>query len=424
MDLWSIARVSSSGQDVEGQVPANQRWADANGHNVTRLVELKASAYKPSKLTKLIEEVQGAKPDGIILRRADRLSRQGIEHGLTMVSRLRQARVKVFLSDMGIDITQADKLTLAALFHVAWQESKTKGDRTLDNHAVIASRGAWMGLPAYGYEVHNSKTLNAYLAVCEEEAGIARELFRRCAEGASLRELTAWLNHTAKTRRGKQWDTSTVRKMLRHKPYATGSTALTSTPKDEDGNPIESRRLEWDHEHPVIVSRELFDAAQASLSSRRNRDCYARDDTLEALEGAIVCSRCGGRLYLATQHKNGHAYVRYQCRMGHGMRKDKAEAYVAGLMTGHLMVAGVDVAPKTPRQETELEALRKELARTNAATAEGRARITELWARIDELGDQPDEAEPETVVWVDVSLYETGTWAERRELCRKAGIRI
>lgn len=432
MQLVSVVRVSTKGQDTEGQIPANQRWAEANGHTIVKTIPIKDSAYKAgSQLDRKLDEILAAKPEGIVMRRADRLSRRGIERGLATIRRIRTAGVRLFFADLG-DAAEANELLLSALFYVAHEESRVKAERTLDNHGVIANRGAWMGVARFGYSVADPGQLNARLIVNDAEVKILTGLFEQCRDGASLNELEEWaasLGYVRPTPKGEKTERpwkpkgAQLRKLLDCEAYVTGQTELTSTPKDGDGDPIESKRITWTHSHPPIIDRELFDAAQAAKGSRRNRQDYARDDTLEGLEGALRCSKCGGKLYLARQVKKGRTYVRYQDRAGHGMRRDKAERYVADMMTGHLMVTGVDIAPAAPRQETELESLRRELARCNAATDEGFARIVELRRQIAEIGT-PAEPEPGTVAWVDVSMYETADWPKRRELVRKAGIKI
>lgn len=436
MKLWSIARVSSTGQDTEGQVPANQRWADANGHTITRTVELKASAYKPSKLAELLEEATNAKPDGIVLRRADRLSRQGIRHGLDMMHRFRTAGVKVFLADMGDDAIEADDMLMSALFYGAYKESKVKSDRATDNHMVIADHKAWMGVPPFGYTVVSNGTLNAQLVPSEDEARIVVEMFKRCADGGTLRGLERWaasLGYVRPTPRGvkseRPWKPTgaQIRKILDREAYATGQTELTSTPKDRDGNVVESKRRTWTHEHAALISRELFDAAQASKNERRTRENYDRDDTILELEGAVTCVKCGHKMYLRNKKINGRYYERYECRCGHGMRRDKLVQFVAGKMTGHIMVTNVERAPVTPTpQHDELTRLRKELSRCNPATDDGWERATELRARMAELESSDTQAAIPVpmVTWVDVSEYSSQDWAGRRELCRQAGITI
>src|SRR5689334_25334746 len=108
MDLWSVVRVSTQGQDVEGQRPANQAWAKANGHTITKTVPIKASAFKPGRaLDKHLDEIIAAKPEGIVMRRFDRLTRRGMEYGLAITRKLRQAGIKLYLADLG-DATEAD----------------------------------------------------------------------------------------------------------------------------------------------------------------------------------------------------------------------------------------------------------------------------------------------------------------------------
>lgn len=442
MQLVSVVRVSTSGQDTEGQVPANRKWAAANGHTIVRVVEIKASAFKvgtddkPTPLDRELAAILATEPEGIVMRRLDRLSRQGIERGLSTIRRIREAGVKLYFADMG-DSAEINELVAAALFHVAAEESRVKSERTRDNHAIISSRDAWSGLAAFGYRTAGTGELNARLEVSEAEASVVREMFQWCAEGASTREIAAWLTDRALTPRGNAWSQAQVRKMLNHEAYATGVTTLTSTPRKPNGKPDVSRRITWDHKHAPIIDRALFDAAHASLADRRNRITYTRDDTLEGLEGALTCSKCsklgkpGQRLYIARQHKHGKTYQRYQCRVGHGMTRSKAEAAVAERMQGHLTVNNVTVTPdRADPTATALAEAKADLARTNPATAEGRARTQQLWDTIDALEAEVDSQDAattdrsQTLVWLDATGYATSDWAERRRLVREAGINI
>src|SRR6266545_3719021 len=84
----------------------------------------------------------------------------------------------------------------------------------------------------YGYRyVRKSDHTEARYEVCEPEATIVRELFRRyVADGVSIAELARWLSEQQlPTRTGKaRWDRSTVWGMLRNPAYA-GRAAFSKT---------------------------------------------------------------------------------------------------------------------------------------------------------------------------------------------------
>ena len=126
-----------------------------------------------------------------------------------------------------------------------------------------------------------------------------------------------------KPMKGKIWDKSTIRVMLKNKHYA-GWVVFGGHKTErfyENGQTIKKRNMPVDPDeviiskgrHTPIVSQELFDAAQAKFTNnpKAKWDAPLRN----ILSGIMFCSKCGKAIAL---HPYKKAKDRYECRNRNG----------------------------------------------------------------------------------------------------------
>ena len=168
-----------------------------------------------------------------------------------------------------------------------------------------AEQGQWAaGAIPFGYVLGEDGKL--HLGDPDDVATV-REMFRRYAAGASLRELADWLiakgiRRGKKAEREYKWTPTTISEMLRNDAYlGVAAYGKSSSSKYRQRNPkrkrIEHDRESWiirDDAHPAIIDRELFDAVGAALKSNRRNVGRKGARGEFALRGMVRCAKCGG----------------------------------------------------------------------------------------------------------------------------------
>ena len=130
-----------------------------------------------------------------------------------------------------------------------------------------SGKSGYADFVCFGYK----RDSNGGLIVDEPNAEIVRRLFRMRADGASLETISNWLyeqgipSPTGRSR----WSRETISKLLKNEKYV-GDVLLQKTyVKDlffgkQIKNTGEKERYLYQHHHPEIVGRELFEKAKRS----------------------------------------------------------------------------------------------------------------------------------------------------------------
>jgi site-specific DNA recombinase len=294
--------------------------------------------------------------------------------------------------------TPEDELLIQFQGMIAEYERAQIVERTRRGKAHRARTGTvnvLSGAP-YGYRyLRRSETADARYEIIEEEALVAREMFRRYAEDqSSIADLTRWLRAEGiTTRTGKEcWDRSTVWGMLRNPAYA-GRAGFLKTMRLEQrarvnrtarrqGQSVSRNAMsrpraeeEWiTIAVPAIVSEETFALAARRLEdNRRFASRNAKEPSL--LMGLVACQSCGYAYYRTSTRTKKRKLYYYRClgsddyRYEHGrichnrpVRADYLDDLVWGQVTALL-------ADPTLVQ-AELDRRLAELRHANPATAE------------------------------------------------------
>lgn len=198
----------------------------------------------------------------------------------------------------------------------------------IQGHKRLARMG---GLPGrqgtgYGYTsewvgVRDGKPKRV-VAIQSTEAAIVREMFSRYAKGASIKEVTRWLNGSLVTppgngsREALEWYDTTVRAILKNESYlgrvVFGRLRKVRNAKGTKVNrPGLSEPIRTDGAFPAIVTQELFDKVQERLQSRSNRILPGKDNPGNMLRGIGRCKSCGWHMAHQKHSQNGRWY--YMC---------------------------------------------------------------------------------------------------------------
>jgi DNA invertase Pin-like site-specific DNA recombinase len=140
-------RVSTAGQNLEGQRQDIERWLTGNGiENVSWFVD-KASGDNLDRpaFGKLQKAVFSGDVDTVVMWRLDRLSRKLVD-GLTTLSNWLERGLRVVSVSQQFDFAgTTGKLIAAVLFAVAEMEQETRRERQATGIAAAKTRGVYEG---------------------------------------------------------------------------------------------------------------------------------------------------------------------------------------------------------------------------------------------------------------------------------------
>lgn len=277
-------------------------------------------------------------------------------------------------------------------------------DRYADAREIVSANGAAFGRPPFGYTTSGLKYHKSFVPH-PVNAPLAREAFERVGMGRTATSTAIWLS--AET--GQPWRVKRVREMIQNRSYLG----------ERDGHAFEA-----------LISRELWDAANAAMSARS----FGRPDrggrrTVHMYSGLIYCP-CGAVYY---RHKTeGVGREKYRCSAGRdgslsGQRCGNpillfadVNAAVDALMLADgtpeivMMTTGGDAA-----RQSELADLRK---RMTAATARGDMdAVASLAAEYKELDAQPAApivTKPHRTGRTNGEAWEQGSLEDRRAILK------
>ncbi len=338
-------RVSGEAQEREGTSLDSQRGADLAkgkelGYNtpgtfVLSEVGSRLTLDRP-KLNQLRQWVRDKQIDAVIVYVLDRLSGDPV-HEIILEDEMERHGVQLISVTENVDSSDLGKLVSYIRGYTAKVEVEKIRERTMRGKRTRALAGK---LPAnshaklYGYTYIRGKGLGEGIRyVNEEEAKWVREMYCWLVEERLSTDAITYRLRDLKvpTPSGKGfWIRSTVQKILKNIAYTGKTYAFTCTygeprfrvkpdTKRKNTGIIWKPKEEWieiPNATPVIISQELFDAAQERL--KENHRMATRNSKNEyLLHGHIYCARCGRVFWGAPgiKPRNGkrYCYPFYQC---------------------------------------------------------------------------------------------------------------
>lgn len=234
--------------------------------------------------------------DVIVFYSFDRLVRSTLDL-LQLHKSLQEWKVELRSATQPFDTTTPfGRAFMTLLAMVAELEREQIKERTLRGRLRAAREGRAPGGPApFGY-----RWTDKVLTINEEEAATVRLIFRKVAEGLSLRALVDWLHAhgipAATEARGEglgDWHLSTLSNLI-HNPVYRGVYQY-NTHRWVDGRPVPRPESEWvTAQAPRIVSDKLWYAAQeaVAINSQKIPTMLPKIYTY-LLTGLVHCAICG-----------------------------------------------------------------------------------------------------------------------------------
>lgn len=316
-------RVSTKAQSDDGtslisQERACRKFATEQGYEVSVVFshDYPADTLDRPIFNELREGIKQKRWDAIIAYDTDRISRNPI-HTLLIAEECDKAGVALHFVLTPTESTPAGQLLLFVRGWASQLEREKIKERTMRGKAERARNGQiphGTGIGAYGYDYDKAagkRTIN------EDEAATVRQMFARCAEGASAYQIAVELNDrgiTAKS--GKPWNPWTITHTLRNDSYRGVFYANQYQRLNLGGRKyrmLKRPRPEWVEiagACPAIVDEIVFQAAQWRLDHPRINPVTRKSRTF-LLSGLIHCG-CGSPMHGHSLAKGRWVY--YRCR--------------------------------------------------------------------------------------------------------------
>jgi DNA invertase Pin-like site-specific DNA recombinase len=323
--VWK--RASDDSQETANQDAELAAHVAARGYEVKRtfdLPDLSASQSKKRHLQALedvISDMHAGLYKVLVVVHSSRLDRRDEDEQLSLLLRIRQAggRVESVREPNFGTTDMAGRLvtTLAQVMNAEY--SRVLGGHVRAGNARIDAQGGFRGgRPQFGYRVAGIRR-NRYVEPDPVTAPIVREMFSRTADGQPSTRIQAWLESL-----GYRKPLSSILATLRRKVYWTGNYEVT-----DHAGVIQIHRTE------PLVSKALFDEANADLGARSNVVKKPRGPRRPDYSGAVRCGLCLGPAY---RSYNGELPWRkrvYRCRPCRVQwNADLADAKLVEMMAG------------------------------------------------------------------------------------------
>lgn len=267
------------------------------------------SGFKENRpgFQKMLTEAKSGNIDLIITKSVSRFARN-THTTLKEIRELKSIGVGIFFELQNINTLYEEGevlITLLSAFAQAESESNS------GNVKMSIRRKFEQGIPMfpiskiYGYK-ENKK---GEVVINEEEAKIVREMYRLVIEGVWASKIAKYFNSkNIPSPKGVTWGESTIAKMVRNEVYK-GDRILQKMFVNENRrvrhNRGEVNQYQILNNHPAIVSRKTWQAAQEALEKRSI--AYLQQEPVEkvkhsshstyALSNRLICPYCGCKLY-------------------------------------------------------------------------------------------------------------------------------
>lgn len=257
-------------QKHEGWAVARERYDDGGYSG--------GSMERPG-LKALLADITAGKIDVVVIYKIDRLTRSLADfariievmekHGASFVSVTQSFNIK----------TSMGRLMLHVLLSFAQFEREVGAERVRDKIAASKAKGMWMGgTVPLGYDAVDRK-----LIVNEAEASAVRAIFEAFVELGSVQETLRWSHGQGLTTKNRQRSG----RQIGGTPFHYGALRCVLSNHTYVGE-VEHKRKTYPGQHAAIVERELFDRAQATLTTRsRDENRRPRLASSSLLQGLI-----------------------------------------------------------------------------------------------------------------------------------------
>ena len=317
----AYCRVSSDSADQLHSYAAQIRaYTQAiNAHDGWDLVDIYADEGltgtrmdKREDFNRLMADCRKGKIDKIIVKSISRFARN-TRDCLAALRELFSLGVTVQFEKENIDTgTLTSELMVSVSASLAQEESISISKNQRMSYQRRMERGEFITCKApFGYKIVNGKELE----IIPEEAHYVKWIFDMYLSGASMEWIAEQMTNTGllTSDGGHQWYSSTIAYMLTNEKYIGDSlcqkTFANAFPFTKQVNRGERDQYYVEHSHPAIISKDIFEKAQALLQRKGQRIDLQRERT--PLSKKMTCGLCGSTL---VRRISKAGYVTWVCR--------------------------------------------------------------------------------------------------------------
>ena len=292
------------------------------------------STQKRTQFNRMIRDAEAGKFTLILTKEVSRFSRNILDT-IHYTRRLRSLGVSIRFVNDGIDTADPDsELRLSIMASIAQEESRRTSSRVVWGQTRQMERGVVFGPSMLGYDVKDGK-----LTMEPNGAETVRLIFRKYAlEQVGTTEIARYLTSQGyRTFQGNpQWRPGSVIKILKNEKYVGDLVQKKSYTPDYLTHRKQANKgqvplvILRDHHEPII-SRELWDLAQARLqANNKHRKGSGGHSSRHLFSGKIRCGECGRSFVGRVRYgKDGTKIRRWSCpdsgcQVGKLLRDDDA----------------------------------------------------------------------------------------------------
>lgn len=371
-------RYSSHSQrdvSIEQQIRACRRFAERQDIEILDVYEdraLTGTSDKRPGFQKMIRDAAHGEWDYVIVYTLDRFARDRYDSAVYK-RQLKNHGVKVLSAMENISDDPTGVLMESLLEGLAEYYSKELSQKIRRGMEDNARKCLVNGSLPLGY----IRGTDGRYAICEEEAEIVREAFRRVAAGEKFLQIFEDFNSRGLlTKKGKAWNKSSFNKMLTNERYI--GIYIYGDVRIPGGI-------------PAIVTQEQFDAVANRLGNKANARISAapqrrrQENGTYLLTGKLFCGHCKSPMVGVSGHsKAGSPYYYYVCKGKRGgsgcakanVRRESIEQHIATALRDTMLTDDAirDLADAAVRYQAqspavaEADALRHRLAQIKSST--------------------------------------------------------
>ena len=246
----------------------------------------------------------------LVVENLDRLTRQGWEEALKILTNLTSAGMSVHTIHGGKVWKAGEKPDMGQVITVI-VEAEADHRASADKSARLrASWKAKLEAVQNGDRKAITKVLPAWLKVDPEtkqpvaiphRAEIVLEIFQRYVDGQGLPSIVRNINERgepswSKGRKGNGWNTAYLHKLLKNRAVL-GEYAPKSRKHGAASHHAVSKGIVIPDYYPQIVPTDLFNKAQATKKQRTFTGGRAESRLRNLFAGLATCSECGSKMY-------------------------------------------------------------------------------------------------------------------------------
>lgn len=227
MKLVGYIRVSSDSQEENTSLGEQEKkiraYCDAFDHelvHVFREVKSAKNIQERPQFQAALDMVRN-EADGIIAAKLDRLARNTKDVLILVDDILIPLKKALMLVDLKVDTTDPMGYAILSIMAViAKLERDVINERTQGGRRVKNAQGGY----AYGSPAYGQKSVNKELAPFDEELEVVEIIRKHRKSGKSYQKIADFLNEKGiKTKRGFQWETMQVMRVLKRLKYEAKS---------------------------------------------------------------------------------------------------------------------------------------------------------------------------------------------------------